>query len=102
MVGLSDRGEEGVGGGAILDHVAPAWHRIERAAEADARLLNMALAAGDGQAVGAEIWVGLEEGVFDDFGGQADCGVELSQHSGAGDAVIGLAREVKVVCGAEA
>ena len=82
---------------AIAHHVRPAIARLQIAGEADAGLLDMAVAAGDGDRVGAPIRVGLEEGLFDHRGRELHRLVELAQHLRPVHPGPGFAREPVVV-----
>ena len=87
-----DGREQGVLGAAISDNILAAGHGGQVAAEADARLLDVARAAGDGDAVALHRRVRLQERFFNHQGGQAHGAVELAEHFGAHHAVVGLAR----------
>ena len=67
---LSDGIKQRIFHAAVADNVAPAGHRGEVFGQAKPRLLNAALAAGDGQHIRLEPRIGLEEALFDHRGGQ--------------------------------
>ncbi len=95
-------GEEGVVKGAVFDHVAAARDGGEIFGQADARFLDVALFAGDGDTVFAVVGIGFEESLFDQRSWQAHGFVQFAENLWAVDGAVGFARQRVIGAGREA
>ena len=87
----ADRCEQRVLRAAVARDIPAARNGAQVAAKADAGLLNVAVAAGDGDAIRLHAGIGLQKRLFDHGGGQSYGLVEFAKDRRAHDAVIGLA-----------
>src|SRR6056297_4231 len=99
---LAQRFEARVLHRAILYHIASAGDRVEGFRQADARFLNVAVPAGDGDHVGVKPWVDLQKGLFDHRRRKGDSLLQTAKDRRARNGVIGRARPVVIIGGREA